>query len=444
MLKKLRRRFILVAMLAVALVLVIIMGAINIINYKSVTDDADAILEVLSENGGAFPGMGGPGELPDGQLPQGQQGQGTEDAPGEPPALPEGGQPGGAFPFGRDDRRGIFSEETPFESRFFTVTLDADGTVSSADITSIAAVSEDEAAALATEVLASGRTSGFHANYRYLLTSDDAGSTVIFLDCQRSLANARSFLLISILVSLVGAGAVFFLVILFSRRALRPVAESYEKQKQFITDAGHELKTPLTIIDADISVLEMDLGQNEWLDDVKAQTKRLAGLTNDLVMLSRMEEGDRHLQMIDFPISDVIAEEAQGFHSRAQLENKEFVVDISPSLSYCGDEKSLRQLASILLDNALKYSPSGGRIEVALAQRGKAIEFSVCNTAENIKKEDLPHLFERFYRTDSSRNSQTGGHGIGLSVAKAITEAHKGSIRAESADGKSLKITVEL
>ena len=440
MIKKLRQRFILVAMLAVILVLVIIMGSINIINYRSVTADADAILDILAENGGVFPGADTePGALPGGQPPQE-----AGDPAGDRPAPPEGGRIDGGFPFGREDRRGIFSEETPFESRFFTVSLDADGKVSSADVASIAAVSEEEAAALAGEALETGRERGFLGTYRFLRAEGSTGSRVIFLDCRRSLSNARSFLLISVLVSAVGAAAVFLLVILFSKRALRPVAESYEKQKQFITDAGHELKTPLTIIDADISVLEMDLGQNEWLDDVKAQTKRLAGLTNDLVMLSRMEEGGQHLSIIDFPISDVVADEAQGFLSRARLDGKVFESAITPSLSYKGDEKSIRQLVSILLDNALKYSPEGGRIEVTLSERGKSIELSVFNTARDMDTKHLDKIFERFYRGDASRNSATGGHGIGLSVAKAITEAHGGTIAATSPDGNSLRITALL
>ena len=300
MIKKLRGRFIRVAMLSVVLVLFVIMGAINILNYRNVVQESDAILTVLAENGGSFPGMGqgGPGmqdgSLPPDGLPDDAGGaadetiETAEGTLGERPELPPDG-------FDREDRedfselfpafgmRGI-SEETPFESRWFSVTMSADGEASDSDISNIASVDSEKAAEYAAEVYGTGRTKGFKDSYRYLRTDkEDGTATLLFLDCQRSLANFRSFLWISILVSAIGIAAVFVLVVLLSKRVTRPVQESYEKQRQFITDAGHELKTPLTIIDADVSVLEMDLGENEWLDDVKVQTNRLTGLTTDLI-----------------------------------------------------------------------------------------------------------------------------------------------------------------
>jgi two-component system sensor histidine kinase CiaH len=267
---------------------------------------------------------------------------------------------------------------------------------------------------------------------------------VIFLECNRSLSNARSFFLISLLVSLIGFAAVLLLVVLLSRRAIRPIQESYEKQKRFITDAGHELKTPLTVIDADISVLEMDVGKSEWIDDVRAQTKRLTKLTNDLVYLSKMDEENRSQSHIDFPLSDIAAEEAQSFRSRALMEKKSFESRIAPMINYNGDERAIRQLISILLDNALKYSDEGGSIRIALARRGKNISLSVYNTTREIQSDDLSHLFDRFYRTDRSRNSETGGYGLGLSIAQAVVSAHRGKISAKSSDGHSLTVTALL
>ena len=203
------------------------------------------------------------------------------------------------------------------------------------------------------------------------------------------------------------------------------------------------MKTPITIIDADASVLELEVGENEWLADIQKQAKRLADLTNDLVFLSRMEEEDTHFQMIEFPLSDVIVETAQSYEALAISQEKTFTLQVEPLISFCGDEKAFRQLTSLLLDNALKYSSDNGVITLTLKKTDRSIRLSVYNTCAPISQEDLKHLFDRFYRTDKSRNSQTGGHGIGLSVAKAIVTAHKGTISAASADGHSLTITAK-
>lgn len=242
-----------------------------------------------------------------------------------------------------------------------------------------------------------------------------------------------------------GLAAVLFLLLILSRRIVRPMAESYEKQRQFITDAGHELKTPMTIISADADLAEMECGENQWLTDIRRQAQRLTALTNDLIYLSRMEEEQPKLQYIDFPISDVVEEMAQSFAALARSQDKDFQVQVQPMLSFQGDEKGIRQLVSILLDNALKYSPTGGQLALRLEKQGRNLLLTVSNTgAQPMEQDKLPHLFDRFYRTDQSRNSQSGGYGLGLSIAKSIVSAHKGKIRAESHDGTQLSIQVTL
>ena len=185
----------------------------------------------------------------------------------------------------------------------------------------------------------------------------------------------------------------------------------------------------------------MDIGENEWLRDIQSQTKRLAELTNSLVFLSRMEE-QPHVEKIPFPVSDVVQEMAEGFEALAKARGKTLTCRISPMLSMNGDEKSIRQLVSILLDNAVKYTDDQGRIEITLERQKNTLCLKVFNTAEAVHRENLPHLFEHFYRTDKSRNSQTGGYGLGLSIALAIVNAHKGKITAATQDEKSLLITV--
>ena len=443
MFKKLRIRFIALSMASLLAVLLVIMGSINVMNYRHVVQRADETLSLLAESGGSF----FPGAMkPDGSsVPPPVPAEQTEaDDEWDPDDWDDDQDDDDAVirPDQMNGRRD-FSAETPYESRYFSVLLDENGASLSVDTGRIAAVDSLTAVQYAQSVFAGGNESGFLDDYRYTVSQEDGGTRVIFLDCGRSLETFRSFLLASAGVSLLGFLAVGALIVAFSGRIVRPVAESYEKQKRFITDAGHEIKTPLSIISADAEVLELDLGEdNEWLQDIHKQTQRLAGLTNDLVYLSRMEEAQKDIPHVDFPVSDVISEQAQSFRSLAMTQGKTFTERIEPMLTLCGDEKAVRQLASILLDNALKYSPAGGEIRLTLEKQGRSIALSVYNDANvPVPRESMPKLFDRFYRTDPSRSSETGGHGIGLSIAKAIVTAHKGRITASTADERSLSVT---
>lgn len=422
MIKKLRRKLIAASMLALALVLLVILGGVNIASYSRTVSDADAILTILAQNDGRFP-------RPEDNADSAP----TDTAPTDTPPDKGGGK----------ERQ--MSPETPYESRFFSVTLDETGVVTDSDTGNIAAIDAESAENAAVSVWQRSSVKGFWGDYRYVRCETDSGCRIIFLDTGRSLNAFRSTLLVSVGVSLGGLLAVFLLLLLFSRRIVRPVAESYEKQKRFITDAGHEIKTPLTIIGADADLLEMDLGDNEWLADIKRQTARLTGLTQDLIYLSRMDEEQPKLQPIEFPLSDLAEELGQSFQNLACAQNKRFTMDIPPMLSLTGDEKAIRQLLSILLDNAVKYTPENGAITLRLKKEGKSIRLIVANdTIEPIAQESLNLLFDRFYRTDQSRNSSTGGYGLGLSIARSIVAAHKGKIKAENIGGNDLTITVTL
>lgn len=418
MIRRLRRKFILACMVSLALVLAVILGGVNLMSYHKMVTDADAILALLDANGGNFPkNRGAEGTRPD----------------GEPPARKNPFDPGGISP------------ETPYESRFFSVLLDADGQSLQVDTGQVVAVDEAAAVEYAQKVWASGRRSGFLEYYRYLVCEEEQGTLIVFLDCGRSLSTFLSTLLTSVLLALLGLLAVLVLLLILSKHIVRPVAESYEKQKQFITDAGHELKTPITIIGADADLAEMECGENQWIADIRRQAQRLTRLTNDLIYLSRMEEEQPKLQPIEFPLSDVAEEMAQSFQALAKSQGKELLLRIQPMLSFTGDEKAIRQLLSILLDNALKYSADSAPLTLKLEKQGRTILLTVSNpVAQPMEQDKLSHLFDRFYRTDQSRNSETGGYGLGLSIARSIVLAHKGKIRAESPDGRTLTIAVHL
>lgn len=421
MIKRLRIRFVAAAMLSLFIVLAVIMVSINILNYRSIVKEADETLLLLSFNDGKFP---------------------IRNSYSSAPPIPYEFDnrirrlPGEAFP--------NMSPELPYESRFFSVMIDNEGEVISLDTEHIAAIDEDSAVELAKKVLKSKKPSGFTESYRYIVSESEYSVRVIFLDCTRPLSTFYTFLLASCSISFSGLIAVFILMALLSGKIVKPISESYEKQRRFVADAGHEFKTPITIIDADAEVLEMDMPDNEWLSDIRKQAKRLTSLTNDLIYLSGIEENQAMLTAIEFPFSDMVVEAAQSFRPLVKTRNKEFILDIEPMLTVKGDEKALRQLVSILLDNALKYSSSESQIKVVLQRQGKTVHLTVTNETEYISKSDILHMFDRFYRADKSRNSETGGSGIGLSVAKAIVDAHKGKISAASADGASLTITVVL
>lgn len=464
MIKKFRIRFIAVAMASIFVVLAVILGVMNVVNYRRVVREADNTLQILMENDGKFPEQQ-PGDNPAKKAEEENDSEtdvlenntstdNIDEKKQSPPEKPEDdneddsekGDSGNNSPEmngtdKNDEPR--MSPELPFESRYFTVVLDSDNKKVSADIGKIAAVNEKTAVKYAKTVAKKSKTSGFYSGYRYMVEETNGEKMIIFLDTGRNLGTFYSFLITSIAASFGGMLAVLILVIVLSKRIVKPVIESYEKQKRFITDAGHEIKTPLTVIDADAEVLEMEVGDdNEWLKDIRKQTVKLKELTNNLIYLSRMEESQENVVMIDFPISDIVEETASSFQALAVTQEKTFDCEIEPMLTCYGNEQNIQRLLEILLDNALKYSNPGGHISVELKKYGKGISLSVYNTAEYVSRENISHIFERFYRLDESRNSKTGGYGIGLSIASAIVQAHKGKITAETKDEKSLKITV--
>lgn len=411
MIKKLRVKLILASMFSISIVLLIIMSAIGILNYRQTVADADRNLSILAENGGSFPMTLNYEE----QSPPPDAGAGREKG---------------------------FSPELPYELRYFSVSLDDQGDLLTVNTGKIAAVSTSEAVEYARSIWEKGSSRGFSDDYRYLVREKGSETEIFFLDCGRSLDTLRNFVITGIAVSLASLLVILLLLSFLSGRIVKPFSESYEKQRRFITDAGHELKTPLTIIDADAQILEMDLGENEWLRDIQQQTRRLADLTHDLILLSRMEEDSTRLQPIEFPLSDVVEETVQAFQALAKTQGKTLSCSAQKMVSMYGDEKAVRRLVTILLDNAVKYTEAGGSISLTLEKQRNGIRLSVYNTTSFISREHLDHLFERFYRTDQSRNSQTGGYGLGLSIAAAIVNAHKGRITASTEDEKSLRVTV--
>lgn len=320
--------------------------------------------------------------------------------------------------------------------------MDDSGNITKTDIDKIAAVDDEKAGEYALAIYDNGNECGFCDNYRYIKgTSSDGNGLYIFLDCTKSLNQFHEFLRASILISVSGLAVVSLLVIIFSGVVMKPFAELHQKQKQFITDANHELKTPLTVINASCEILEYNTGENEWTDAIKEQVGHLTELTNKLVLLSSMDEDNKKYIITDFSLSEVAEEAVRPFYSVAKADGKSLECNIEPNLSCHGDMGMIKELFSLLLDNAIKYSDAEGNIKLSVTANGKTGKIVVSNTTDGVPKGNLDVLFERFYRLDKSRNSNTGGHGVGLSVAKSIVTLHKGKITAFSPDGRNIVFT---
>ncbi len=463
MIKRLRRRFVVAAMAATFVVLFVMIGGMNLLNYYHLIEDADRLTHMVADHDGHFETRKPQNQTDERkQSPQkksdhkstdtgaadtetsdtGTSGTETEDTEISDAAASDTGRSGKKAPDrGMDDKK--MPAETPYTTRYFSVLVTEDD-AQIIDLDHIASVEEAQALAYGQSVEEQGKTHGFYGDYRYRSVQTQDGTMVVFVDCEAELNVFYSTLAVSVLMSLIGYAAVFLLVLLSSGVVLRPVRESYEKQKQFITDASHELKTPLTIIDANVEILEMEHGADEWTGSIHNQIQRLSGLTNQLVTLARMDEENGSIQKEAFDLSEAVYDTMQGFQPVAQTRELALQMQIADALIYRGEESRIRQLIGILMDNAVKYALPGSVIEVRLYKKGRQIIFEVSNAAEGLEVGERQELFGRFYRSDASRSSKTGGSGIGLAVAQAIVTAHKGTIRAFSPDAERLHLMVIL
>lgn len=410
MIKKLQRKFIKIAMISFGFVLFFIIGAINFMNFYQMVHRTDHILKVLAENNGNFPRI-----------------EKEKKKPARPNIMME---------------MGIhFTEETPYETRYFMVKWNKDQQIEEINTGHIAAISSKEAQEYALKVMETGKKKGYMDEYKFLLIEKEDSFLLIFLDCHQELFMVAFVCFWSCVIMIISLLVVFVLLFIFSKRAIKPVAESIEKQKQFISDAGHEIKTPITIISANIDVLELLEGENEWILSIRHQIKRLTELVQGLLNMAKMEEQEK-LELVRFCMNDLVKKEAEVFEVLAQAEKKEIKINIDSEVWCVGEEKSIQQLINILLDNAIKYSSKESDIEITVRQQKKGIRLEIENTGEDVPVEELDKLFDRFYRMDSSRARETGGYGIGLAMAKAIVERHKGKIWAESVDRNKIKFIV--
>ncbi|MCR4841164.1 MAG: HAMP domain-containing histidine kinase [Lachnospiraceae bacterium] len=447
MLKQLRIRFVAIAMLSMLVITTLVVGTINVVSYINEKRLINNTIEFIALNGGAlrrgprFPENGESyGNRPEnnsngnsGNNEPGNNNAGSDDSGNNNWGDNNNGSGTGEVIPGFDEKYNRMAEkidmgkETQYTTRFFAAYFTSDGEMQSVNVDSIAAFSEEEAGELAQSIFSTENLGEVYRDgvYFYTIRSYNNGYLLIYMDCSESLKTAHRLLWISLVVAFISLLLEFIIITLLSKRVVKPVVENVERQKRFITDASHELKTPLTIISANTEVLEMMNGEDEWTDSIKNQTVRMTKLVNEMVYLAKMDEERPELTMSNFSLSEAITETAMPFKTVAEAKGFTFSADIAQDVNWTGDEASVRQMLSIFLDNAIKYTTEQGHIEVKFYQKGNHHTLTVANSCAPISKDELAKLFERFYRTDKSRSRETGGSGIGLSIAKAISDAHK-------------------
>lgn len=439
---KLRKKFILVSFLSFLGVMVLIGGLIYALNVIITRRDAYDTLTVILKN--------------DGEIPDDSDGDESSSSPDSSPtptpsgsdensASSDGSGITGLSSLGTDEnpiRQYFYSSERyqnspefSYQTRYFYVVFDKNGDLSGVITSHIAAVTKEEAVELAQQTIQSGKTFDRVGDYYYRIEKEDDGTTkAAFLDCrvQRYL-NSR-ILLISLILTVCGALASYVVLRIFSYRIVRPEIRNIERQKQFITNASHELKTPLAVIRANTELDMMMNGENEWNQSTMRQVDHMTELIQNLVMIAKSNENHTGV-LVDLDVSKTVSDTADTFKSVAESEGKKIEKDIPDGIHMKADKNQITQLTTLLLDNATKYCDENGEILVSLSQKGKYTRLAISNSYAAGEHQNYSRFFDRFYREDEAHTQGKGGYGIGLSIAESLMEQYGGTIDVSWKDG---------
>lgn len=301
--------------------------------------------------------------------------------------------------------------------------------------------------------LKSKSETGIVANqdFRFLKQTNESGIKIAFADRSGEISTLKALIQTSILVGIGSLIAFFIISIFLASWALKPIQKSWEQQRQFVADASHELKTPLTVIlaNSDIVLSHKDdtiSNQIKWINYIKTEAERMTTLVNDLLFLAKTDSNRNEVIFSEINFSDTVWNCVLPFESIAFEQEQIIDSDIAPDVFIRGDEGRLKQLIIILIDNAIKYCNEKGHINVTLEKTSDKVNLSVTNTGEPIPEEEIQHIFKRFYRVDKSRVREKGGYGLGLSIAKTIVDSHHGKINIKSSkyDGTTFTVSFPL
>lgn len=411
MIKQLQKKFVLSSMLAITILLVTVIGGINVFNAVSSDKQTDKLLSTLAEvENSALTLM-----------------------------LPEVRSSWDIF-------SAVVTQDDTLGAIYFVVREDVFGKLRTVDTSHISSVSTEEAMQYINQVSKNENGTGNLGRFKYMImpTVGNLGKTYIFLDVTKQISNVWQVAFLSVGVGVLCWITMFLLTILLSKKAIKPIAANMERQKQFVTDAGHEIKTPLAIIMANTDAMELHYGENKYSKNIKNQVFRLKDLTQDLLALAKMEEDPEKKIIEKFCISVLVEDSISQFEQGMFVKGIKLQKSIQPEVSIVSDKEKVQRLVSILMDNATKYASEKGSIEIYLSIVNKQVQLVIANTAENLEKLEPQKMFDRFYRGDDARTQKSGGYGIGLSAAKAIVEALKGSISVQIKDMKKIFFVIKL
>ena len=325
-------------------------------------------------------------------------------------------------------------------STFYSVAFSEEGAVLSVNDGGNGLYSKDELIRMARDLLAKNKTAGRLDSLSYTISSKQGYTLVAFIDDTMTESSMRTLLHNVLIIGGASIIILFFLSLFLSGQIIRPLEENDKKQKQFISDASHELKTPVAVISTNAELLSRELGENEWLANIQYENERMGDLVKQLLDLSRAENTETPVETVD--LSRVVTGEMLAFESVAFDQGKTIQSDIDEGIRVMGNQAQLTQLTSILLDNAVRHG-AGNKIELTCKRQGRSAVLSAVNNGDEIPAEKLEHLFDRFYRVDEARSNEGHHYGLGLSIAKAVAEKHGGNIAVSCRDGK-IRFTVSI
>lgn len=406
MIKKLKIKFVAVIMGILTFVFLCIVGGIITSSYVSNERQTNELLQMVASADGGW--------SPEKKQPPKE----------EPWEKPEEGR-----------REDLFAL-----SSYYAVKLDSENNITEIINERKSVFQETQIIEAVNGVIESGKSSGRAGSEKFLVEEKDYGKIIVFVDNRVAEDNIRRMAAVSSIIGLAGLTVLFFVSLLLAGWVIKPVESSFEKQKQFVSDASHELKTPVAVISANADVLEGEIGENKWLSYIKSESERMNALVTQLLTLARAEEqGGAEFQ--SFNLSRSVLSVALPFESTAFEQNKDYDVQVAENITCFGNEEMIKQLAVILIDNAFKHTREGAKIKVSLSIHGGKRTIEVFNTGEGLDAAEIEQIFERFYRSDKSRQRVNGNYGLGLSIAKAIVEQHKGKLNVESKKGEGITFT---
>ena len=404
MFKKSRRKIVAAIMSILVLLWVGTLGVIYASSYFEMTKQNEQMLKIHAEMytlSGSFDGM-------------------------KPPNRP--------FPGGNSGFDVGFAESPMFQlSTFYTVAVSYEGDILEIENEPPTVHTDDDLERLARSIIKGGRDNGTENNLAFYKTDKEGYTLVTFMDNTIVNENAMTLFRYTLIFGGVALVIFFFLSVFLARKIVNPLEESYQKQKQFISDAGHELKTPVSVVSANAELLSRELGDNQWLQNIQYENERMGMLVGQLLDLARTEDTTPQMEHIN--LSRLVDGEALPFESVAFEKGLVLNTNITSNIGVVGNSTQLKQIVSILLDNAIRHSKEQGEVWLTLTKEHGFAKLSVINKGDEIPEEQRTKIFERFYRVDTARNSEDKHYGLGLAIAKAIATSHKGHIEVGCFNG---------